>query len=278
MKKSISTGTLSANLFLLIMTTTGCLPHDNYADINGVTIYYEIHGSGDPVLLLHGGFNDTAAWEHQIPTLAEEHRVIVMDSRGHGRSTDGQGPITYPILASDAVGLLDYLNIGRAHIVGWSDGGVAGLHIGKTFPERLNKLVVIGASAQGPGSLIPLIESLFFFKPTFRLIMDIMYRESYKRVGPTPDHWPVFRDKIYDLWAEKCYFSPGEGEDCMAPLENIAANVLIMAGELEMIQKEHTQALHSHLPNSMLRFIPWGTHMVMMEQPRVVNQAILDFL
>lgn len=248
-----------------------------FAELGDITIYFEVHGSGDPILMLHGGFSNSEIWEYQIPVLAEKYQVIAMDSRGHGRSTDAEGPITYELLTSDAVALLDCLGIKRAHVVGWSDGGVAGLHMGIRYPEHLNKLVTIGATAQGPGSLYDLFDVMFINQPLFDFMMDLLFRSDYERLNPDPEHWLAFRDKIFELWGGECYFSPIEGEDCMTPLEEIASEVLVMAGQLEMIRKEHTEALHQHIPKSELLFIPWGTHMVMQERPEDVNAVLLDF-
>lgn len=288
MTRSISGNPLL--ILLLLVTISGCGSDETrqvregrgckapYADLGDINIYFEVHGSGYPILMLHGGFSNLEIWEYQIPVLSEEYKVIAMDSRGHGRSTDTEGPITYELLASDAVELLDCLGIERAHVVGWSDGGVAGLHMGITYPERLDKLVVIGATAQGAGSLHDLFDVMFRNRLLFDFMMDLLFRSDYERLNPDPEQWPVFRDKMFELWGGECYFSPEVGEECMAPLEDIANEVLVMAGELEMIRKEHTEALHQHIPNSELLFIPLGTHMVMQERPEEVNEAILDFI
>ncbi len=248
-----------------------------YADLGDVRIFFEVHGSGDPVLFLHGGFSNSRIWEKQLPDLSEKYQVITMDSRGHGRSTDGDGPITYELLAWDAERLLDLLGIERAHVVGWSDGGVAGLRMGISYPDRLDKLVTIGASAQGPGSLNDIPSLMFENQNLFNFLMDLLFQAEYEEDNPEPQ-WEVFRDKIFELWTAECYFTPGAGEECMAPLGGITHEALVMAGELEMIRKEHTEAIHRHLPNSELLFIPGGSHFVMQEKPAVVNAAILDFL
>jgi len=288
MTRSISSNTLLIPLLLLTISACGsdetkqvrggqnC--EGTYADLGDIKIYFEVHGSGYPILMLHGGFSNLEIWEYQIPVLSEEYQVITMDSRGHGRSTDTEGPITYELLASDAVELLDCLGIERAHVVGWSDGGVAGLHMGITYPERLDKLVTIGATAQGPGSLHDLFDVMFTNKLLFDFMMNLLFRSDYERLNPNPEQWPVFRDKMFELWGGECYFSPKVGEECMTPLEDIANEVLVMAGNLEMIRKEHTEALHQHIPNSEFLFIPLGTHMVMQERPEEVNEAILDFI
>jgi pimeloyl-ACP methyl ester carboxylesterase len=97
------------------------------APVNGISIWYAAFGSGPPVVLLHGGLANSNYWGHQVPALAESHRVIVMDSRGHGRSTRNSQPYGYALMASDVIGLMDYLGIPQVAIVGWSDGAILGL-------------------------------------------------------------------------------------------------------------------------------------------------------
>jgi pimeloyl-ACP methyl ester carboxylesterase len=149
--------------------------------------------------------------------------------------------------------------------------------MGISFPERLDKLVTIGATAQGLGSLKFPYELMFEYEFLFNIAMDILYRKAYLDSNPEPE-WEVFRAKMFDLWTAECYFSPQPREECMAPLATVASEVLVMAGEREMIREEHTEAIHEHLPGSELLFIPGGTHFVMQEKPEEVNAAILDFL
>ncbi|MGI9253864.1 MAG: alpha/beta fold hydrolase, partial [Thermomicrobiales bacterium] len=111
--------------------------------INGADIYYEEYGSpdGQAVLLLHGGLGNGDYFVNQIPALTDTYRVIVMDSSGHGRSSFDDKPITYALMAEDVLGLMDHLKIDKADIVGWSDGGIIGIEIALTHPERLNRVV-----------------------------------------------------------------------------------------------------------------------------------------
>ena len=99
------------------------------APINDIQMYYAVYGEGDPVLLIHGGLGSADVWGFQIPALAEKHKVIVADSRGHGRSTRSDQPYSYALMADDYVALLDYLKIDKTALVGWSDGAIIGLEI-----------------------------------------------------------------------------------------------------------------------------------------------------
>jgi pimeloyl-ACP methyl ester carboxylesterase len=117
-----------------------------YANINGVRIWYETYGSGPPVLVLHGGTGSLEDMHKQIRALAATRFVVALDSRGHGRSTDSDAPLSYTLMADDMLRLLDHLNIRQTDIVGWSDGGIIGLDLAMHHPERVGRLVAIGAN------------------------------------------------------------------------------------------------------------------------------------
>ncbi len=121
------------------------------APVNGISICYAAFGSGPPVILLHGGLANSNYWGHQVPTLAENHRVIVMDSRGHGRSTRNSQPYGYALMASDVIGLMDHLGIAQAAIVGWSDGAILGLSLAMSHPERVSRLFAFAANSDPSG-------------------------------------------------------------------------------------------------------------------------------
>ena len=107
-----------------------------YAEVNDIQLYYEIHGDGPtPVVMLHGGYDDSDVWELETWLLSYDYTVIEIDSRGHGRSYDGDGPITYELMASDTMALLDQLGVGRAHFVGWSDGAVIATQIASAHEQ-----------------------------------------------------------------------------------------------------------------------------------------------
>ena len=115
------------------------------------TLYYEVQGAGKPLILLHGGLASADAWVNQITVFAQHYRVIALDSRGQGRTTDAEAPITYHRIAEDTVGLIDYLGIDAAYVVGWSDGGIVGLDLAIHHPERVIALVAYGAHSSLEG-------------------------------------------------------------------------------------------------------------------------------
>ncbi len=129
-------------LLLVVLLITACqpvvappAPVATTAAINDIELYYEIYGSGPPLILIHGGLGNTGYWDKQIPIFAEHYQVIALDSRGHGRSTFNEEPIGYALMTADVVALMDYLEIATADIVGWSDGGIIGLDLAINYPE-----------------------------------------------------------------------------------------------------------------------------------------------
>ena len=111
-----------------------------------VDLYYETHGSGEPLILLHGGLGHSDVWGNQIPVFAKQYKVIVVDSRGHGRSTRDQRPFGYQLMADDVIGLMDFLKIQKAAIIGWSDGAIVGLDIAMQQPARVARLFAFAAN------------------------------------------------------------------------------------------------------------------------------------
>jgi pimeloyl-ACP methyl ester carboxylesterase len=123
------------------------------APVNGVKIWYATFGSGEPVILLHGGLAHAEYWGKQVPALAARYRVVVMDSRGHGRSSRDARPFGYDLMTDDVVGLMDFLKIDKAALVGWSDGAILGLDMALRHPERLSKLFAFAANSDPSNAL-----------------------------------------------------------------------------------------------------------------------------
>ena len=126
-------------------------PVSGMAPANDVELYYQIHGEGTPLILLHGGLGHSGHWTNQLSVLSENYKVITVDSRGHGRSTMTEQQIGFALMGSDIVAVMDYLEIERAHILGWSDGGNIGLYLAIHHPERLIKVVASGANYSPSG-------------------------------------------------------------------------------------------------------------------------------
>ena len=155
------------------------------AAVNNISLYYGIFNSNgkEPVLLLHGGFVSSDVWGFEVPLLMKTHKVIVVDSRGHGRSTIGDQPLTYELMATDVLQLMDQLKIKKASIVGWSDGGIIGMILAIQHPERINKLFTFGSNYDLSGYKTEANDSV-----SSAIFMNRAERD-YKRLSPTPENF-----------------------------------------------------------------------------------------
>jgi pimeloyl-ACP methyl ester carboxylesterase len=164
------------------------------APVNGVKIWYATFGSGEPVILLHGGLAHAEYWGKQVPALAARYRVVVMDSRGHGRSSRDARPFGYDLMTDDVVGLMNFLKIDKAALVGWSDGAILGLDMALRHPERLSKLFAFAANSD-PSGVKDVAAS-----PVFTAFIKRAEKE-YEKLSPTPGEYKAFLDQISRMWA-----------------------------------------------------------------------------
>lgn len=235
-------------------------------EVDGVHTYYEEHGAGDPLVLLHGGGDSGAGFGSQIPALAEHYRVIVADRRGHGRTPDVEGPFTYPGMTQDTIAFLAAVGVPKAHLVGWSDGGIIALLVASERPDLVDRVVTMGSNLSGDGYSAPGRAALSPDSP----LMDFL-REDWEKL--TPDgaaHWPVILDKLSHLWLD-----PFDYRDRLA---SIAAPTLLMQGDDDMITPEHTIEMFRALANGQMAVVPGASHVMPIEKPDLVNRIILDFL
>jgi pimeloyl-ACP methyl ester carboxylesterase len=230
-----------------------------------VKIYYETYGNGPPVLVLHGGTVFLETMHYQITDLASDHFVVAPDTRGHGRSTDSPGPLHYADMTEDVIGLMDRLHIARADVVGWSDGGIVGLDLAMRHPDRIGRLVAIGANYDVAG----LIEPATPISPESPSLAGA--RSFYRRVSPTPQNWPIFVAKVQRMWETEPHFS-------VADLNKIRAPVLVIAGEHDLIRRDHTDELAHAIPGAREVIVPGASHLVPLEDPKAIDSAIRAFL
>ena len=236
------------------------------APVDGVEIYYAEYGAGEPVILLHGGLANSDYWGNLIPALAPRYRVIVMDSRGHGRSTRDAQPYGYDLMASDVVGLMDYLKIPKADVVGWSDGAIIGLDIAMKYPDRLDRLFAFAANVTLAG-----LKDGFDKNPTFAAFIE-RAGEEYQKNSPTPDDYDAFLTQIGGMWASQPNWSA-------ADLAKIKAPVVIADGEHdEAIRRDHTELIAKEVAGAQLLILPGVSHFAMLQNPAEFNAAVLAFL
>lgn len=233
---------------------------------NSIELHYHVHGSGEPLLLLHGGLGHSAGWHGQIAAFAEHFKVITMDSRGHGRSTFDAAPISYAVMATDVLTLLDHLGIERVHVVGWSDGGIIGLELAIHHPERLGKLVAYGANYSPAGVRTDIGDNERFNQFIAAASAD------YQQVSPAAAHWQEFLDNIGRMWANEPHYSD-------AQMGAISSPVLVFGGEQEeAIYVEHIRATAQLIPHAELVLMPDTGHFAHWEQPAEFNRVVLEFL
>jgi pimeloyl-ACP methyl ester carboxylesterase len=236
------------------------------ADANGISIYYAVYGKGSPVILLHGGLANADYWGNQIPALAPHHTVIVMDSRGHGRSTRDSRPYSYDLMADDVVALMDVLKVPKADVVGWSDGGTIGLNMAIRYADRVGKIFAFGAATASSGERYSAIVN-----PTIVAFVKRTLNE-YRMYSATPRDHGSFVIDILKMWASELDWTDSQ-------LKKVDAPVLVVDGDHdEAIRREHTEHIASTIPGAGLLILSNTGHFAFLEDARNFNEAVLNFL
>jgi pimeloyl-ACP methyl ester carboxylesterase len=228
--------------------------------LNGIRLYYETYGQGEPLLLLHGNGQSISAFNGQIPELAKHYKVIAVDTRAQGQSTNGKPTLTYDLFADDMSALLKALNIPAAHVVGWSDGGNTGLSLALHHPEQVKKLVTMGANLWA--------DTLAVTPATIKEV----------RQGKTMTTllYPINKQarKVRPLMVLLLDYPRMKAAD----LAGITAPTLVLAGEKDLIQEAHTRLIARSLPKGEVQILPGLTHYAPQEDPAAFNAAVLRFL
>ena len=254
----------------LTLPPTPSLPHavkSGLAPINGVKIWYAEFGPGrgEPVILLHGGLANANYWGNQVQELRKHYRVVVMDSRGHGRSSRDEQPYGYDLMASDVVALMDYLKIPKAAIVGWSDGAIIGLDIAMHQPERVSKLFAFAANSD-PSGVADIDKS-----PVFEAFIARAQTE-YAALSPTPTQYKDFLAQITRMWETQPNWTA-------ADLQKIqVATWIVDADHDEAIKRENTEFMAASIPNAGLLLQPEVSHFSFLQDPEQFTADILHFL
>jgi pimeloyl-ACP methyl ester carboxylesterase len=236
------------------------------AEVNGVSIHYAIYGKGSPVIFLHGGLANADYWGNQVLPVAAHHTVLLMDSRGHGRSTRDARPYGYDLMADDVVALMDRLKIAKADIVGWSDGGIIGIDLAMRHRDRVGKVFAFAANTVTSG-----VKNGVEKNPTFAAFI-VRAGHEYQAYSATPKEYGAFVDQISRMWAEQPNWSD-------AQLEAIDTPILVVDGDHdEAIKREHTEYIAATIPHAGLLILPNTSHFAFLQDPRQFNFAILHFL
>ena len=211
-----------------------------YAPVNGIRLYYETYGTGEPLLLLHGNNSSIAAFDRQIPDLAKKYRVIALDSRGQGNSSADSTRLTYELFADDTAAFLDFLGVDSANVLGWSDGGNIGLLLAIRHPRKVKKLASMAAVLYNDNTSI---------SPKLNALLRKQLAEMKNQGMAESD----LNYRLKNLLLTEPHVPP----DALA---KVTAPVLVMAGENDVVKREHTALIAKKLPGSTLKIFRKAGH------------------
>jgi pimeloyl-ACP methyl ester carboxylesterase len=284
-KPNIKTTTFVMTMFLT-MLFSGVVsgqqkPVTGYAPVNGLKMYYEIHGSGEPVVSLHGAFMAiTGDWNDWINELSKTRKVIAVEMQGHGRTADIDRDITYENLSDDVAGLLDYLKIERADIIGYSLGGGVAMQCAIRHPEKVRKVVIISAPYARDGWVKEANDAWPNF--TWEVLKGTPAETEWKKLNPKPDGFPDFFNHIkaaalrpYDFGADK--------------LKATKAPMFFIHGDADGVRLDHISEMFSlkgggifgdmqPRSESRLAILPNTTHVTLMNRMTMIVPMVNDFL
>jgi pimeloyl-ACP methyl ester carboxylesterase len=270
---------------LMLLAVTGLsaqqVPTTGYAPVNGLKMYYEIHGTGEPLVLLHGGFMTiTNNWEGWIGELSKTRKVIAVEVQGHGRTADIPREPSSENLADDVAALLGYLAISRADVLGYSMGGGVALQVAVRHPDRVRRVVVISSTFRRDGAVQEGVEAIS--KITAEDFKGSPLETEYKRLSPTPDQFPQF--------VERLVAADSNAKDLTAAqLQATTAPMFFIHGDADGIRLEHVAEMfrlkgggtHGDLgprAASRLAVLPDTTHVTLMQRMSIIVPMVNDFL
>ncbi|NVD42287.1 alpha/beta hydrolase [Ensifer sp. HO-A22] len=237
-----------------------------FVETQGVRIWYASHGSGPAVILLHGGMGNSGNWGYQVPAIIDAgYRAVVIDSRGHGRSTRDARDYSYQLMAADTRAVMDRLQIHKAAIIGWSDGADTGLILAQETPERVAGLFFFACNVDSSGT------RPFEFTPVIGRIWQ-QHQNDYATLSATPEDFDALSQAIEIMQEEQPNLSAAE-------LAAISVPVTVVLGEHdEFIRPEHMAYLAATLPDATHQVLPGLSHFAPLQAPHLFNDAVLTFL
>jgi pimeloyl-ACP methyl ester carboxylesterase len=236
-----------------------------YVQLGAVRTWYDEHGDGEPLVLLHGGLVDARFFAPNLEPLAQRFHVYTPERRGHGHTPDVEGPITYQLMADDTIAFLDEV-VGRpADLLGHSDGAFVAMMVGMQRPELVKRLVMISGGFNKSGEAMPDVE----------LDVDQVVAfvgPSYGEVSPDGEaHLPVVAAKIRDMAKKEPDLEASE-------LARVTQRALVMFSDDDLMTLRHAVEMYDALPNAELAVVPGTSHFLTQEKPQLVNTIVLDFL
>jgi pimeloyl-ACP methyl ester carboxylesterase len=236
-----------------------------YVQLGAVNTWYDEHGSGKPLVLMHGGLVDARWFEPNLAALAERFHVYLPERRGHGHTPDVPGPITYQLMAGDTIAFLDAVVGEATDLVGHSDGAVVAMLVAMQRPELVNRLVMISGGFNKSGEALPDMEWNVDQLAEF-------LGPAYGEVSPDGiDHFKVVATKIGDMAAVEPDLQASE-------LAKVTQRALVMFSDDDLVTLTHAVEMYDALPNAELAVVPGTSHFLTQEKPYLVNAIMIDFL
>ncbi|MDW9356951.1 alpha/beta fold hydrolase [Sinorhizobium meliloti] len=271
---------IAATLLVAGATLARSEPAGNRVKVNGMEMYYEVSGEGDPLIVLHGAYMNIPSMGTIIPKLAETHKVYAIEFQGHGRTTDIDRPITYPNLADDVAAFMDAVKIEKADVFGYSMGAAAGLQLAIRHPEKVNKLATASVAYDAEGWQ-PAFKA-FIPQMSVEMFVNMPFAEDYRKLAANPDGFPELVRKLIALEKEPMAWE--------ADVRALKTPVLIITGDADVATLEHSVALFrllgggvmgdmgKPLPASRLAVLPATSHTAVISQPELLHAFVEPFL
>jgi pimeloyl-ACP methyl ester carboxylesterase len=244
-------------------------PSEGTVSVDGHPVWFEARGSGDPLVLLHGGMATNATWDAQIRGLSSRRRIIAPERTAHGHTPDRPGPLTYEQMAEETAQVLRALDLGPVDLLGWSDGGMVGFLLAVHEPGLVRTLATTGSGFSSAGYVPGSMEKLTSLEHDDEDLA--IFAALYSEVSPDgPEHFPVVWEKVRRMWSEPF--------DWSADLERVSAPLLVIVGDDDYVTVGHADEMARRVPQGQLAVIPGASHLVPMEKPELFNRLVLDFV
>jgi pimeloyl-ACP methyl ester carboxylesterase len=256
----------------------------SYADVNGLSLYYEEHGSGEPLVLLHGGFGAAELWAPVLPALAAGRRVIAVDLQGHGHTADVDRPLRAETMADDVAALIEHLGLERADVMGYSLGGMVALRTAIQHPERVRRLVLVSIAFRRDGNHADAIAAMdAMTSEAAEMMRQSPLGAMYARIAPRPEDWPSLVAKTAD--AVKV------DHDWTDEVRGLAAPTMLVYADADSVRPDHIVEFFAlrggglrdagwdgaHRPVARLAVLPGHTHYDVSTSPALAP-AVIPFL
>jgi pimeloyl-ACP methyl ester carboxylesterase len=272
-----------AVLWLATASARAQKPTTGYAPVNGLKMYYEIHGSGEPLVLLHGSFMAISSnfnWTEWIGEFSKTRKVIAVEMQGHGRTADINRDFSYESLAADIAAMLDYLKIKQADFLGYSMGGGVAMQVAIRHPDKVRKVVSISAFFRQDGLVKEALDA--FPKMTAESFKGSPIEADYKKLSPTPNEFPNFVKRVIAIQLKPYDFGADQLKATKAPF-------LFVHGDADGVRLDHIaemfrlkgDEIHGDLrprSDSRLAVLPNTTHVTLMEKGNAIIPIVNDFL